>query len=137
MNYAKDWYKTLRKPSSAPPSWVFGPVWTVLYLLIAVSFGFVGYQAYHGALPLYVLALFICNLLTNFAYSPIQFRLHNLVLATFDILLVWVSLILALINIYLYFPWVAWINIPYLLWVSFATVLQLTITFMNRDKWHA
>lgn len=133
---AKEWYAQLRKPAFAPPAWLFAPVWSVLYVLIFVSFGYVLYEWHCGAVPGATLALFVCNLLTNFAYSPIQFRLRNLILASFDIVLVLLSLILAMATIYPYYRWVAWINIPYLLWVSFATVLQFTITSMNRHEWN-
>lgn len=137
MDKAKEWYRDLRKPSDAPPSWVFGPVWSLLYVLIAISFGFVAYQGYRGAVPIPVLALFASNLVTNLAYSPIQFRLKNLVLASVDVVLVLASLAIALACIYPYYPWVVWINIPYLLWASFATALQVAITAMNRGRWSA
>ncbi|MEO5646141.1 MAG: TspO/MBR family protein [Candidatus Paceibacterota bacterium] len=131
----KEWYRALRKPSWAPPSWIFGPVWTVLYLIIAISYGFVAYESYKGIVPVSILVVFVANLVFNFLYTPLQFGLRNLVLATIDILLVLGTLIAALIMIHPYFSWVSLVNIPYLLWVSFATVLQCTITFKNRDKW--
>ncbi|CAN5742484.1 tryptophan-rich sensory protein [soil metagenome] len=135
MDRTKTWYKELKKPTWAPPSWVFGPVWSVLYLIIAVSYGFVAFEAYKGALPVSLLMLFAANLVVNFLFSPLQFGLRNLVLATIDILLVLGTLMWALIAVHAYFPWVSYVNIPYLLWVSFASILQCTITFMNRDKW--
>ncbi|MES2225837.1 MAG: TspO/MBR family protein [Patescibacteria group bacterium] len=137
MNKAYTWYATLRKPWFAPPASVFGPVWTVLYVIIAVSYGYVAYQAISGKLPLVVLLPFLLNLLFNILYSPIQFGLRNLLLATVDIFLVLATLVVALIGAYGYLPWVSLANIPYLLWVCFATLLQCTITLMNRDKWRA
>lgn len=135
MNKSASWYQELRRPSFAPPSWVFGPVWTVLYLIIAISFGAVGVAAYEGTLPLSIASLFALNLVFNVAYSPIQFGLRNLLLATLDILFVLGTLIAGLWLIYPYIPWVSYVNIPYLLWVSFATVLQIAITTLNKDKW--
>ncbi len=126
------WYQELVKPSWAPPSWLFGPVWTVLYLVITFSFGTVFYHAATRQLPWVVALPFALNLLFNFIFTPIQFGLKNNVLASVDILLVVATLIWALIAIYPYFQWVALINIPYLLWGIFATVLQLTITYLNR-----
>ena len=125
-------YLEFVKPTWAPPSWLFGPVWTVLYAIIAVSFGYVGYLAYLKKLPFIVVLPFILNLIFNFAFTPIQFGLRNNLLASIDILLVLGTLIWALIAIYPHVRWVALANIPYLLWVSFATVLQITITVMNR-----
>jgi translocator protein len=126
-----NWYQALTKPLWAPPSWLFGPVWSVLYALIVVSFGFVGYQFFKGNLPFIVILPFILNLVFNFAFTPLQFGLQNNILATIDILLVLSTLIWAIIAIWPHYHWVAYINIPYLLWVSFATVLQLTILYLN------
>ncbi len=125
-------YAELVRPTWAPPSWLFGPVWTVLYIIIAVSFGTVFYRAWTGSIP-YVVALpFVLNLIFNAAFTPLQFGLKSNVLASLDILLVLATLLWALWAIYFYIPWVTYINIPYLAWVSFATVLQLTITYLNR-----
>ncbi|NCU33033.1 MAG: tryptophan-rich sensory protein [Candidatus Moranbacteria bacterium] len=126
-----NWYQTLIKPSWSPPGWLFGPVWTVLYVLIAISFGTVFYRAFVGKLSWWVALPFALNLVFNFAFTPLQFGLKNNLLASLDILLVLGTLIWAMMAIYPQMRWVAWINIPYLLWVSFATILQLTITVMN------
>ncbi len=126
-----NWYLTLIKPEWAPPSWLFGPVWSVLYVIIFISFGYVGYLYYKGVIPFLVLLPFILNLIFNFAFTPLQFALQSNVLAAVDIILVLVTLVWALLVIYQYAPMVAYVNIPYLLWVSFATVLQLTITYLN------
>lgn len=125
------WYTTLLKPLWAPPAWLFGPVWSVLYSIIAVSFGFVFYQAYARKIPWKATLPFALNLIFNFAFTPIQFGLQNNLLAAADILLVLGTLVWALVSIYPRYRWVAFVNIPYLLWVSFATVLQLTITYLN------
>ncbi len=127
-----NWYSTLIKPTWAPPAFLFGPVWSVLYLLIAISFGFVFYKVWQGELPKIVLLPFVLNLIFNFAFTPLQFGLQNNLLASIDILLVLGTLVWTLFSIFSYIPWVAFINIPYLLWVSFATCLQLTITYLNR-----
>jgi len=125
------WYATLVKPWWAPPAWLFSPVWTILYTIIAVSFGYVFYQVWKKKLPLMVALPFALNLIFNFAFSPIQFGLQNNVLAALDIVAVLATLIWAMIVIYPHYKWVAFVNVPYLLWVSFATVLQLTITYLN------
>lgn len=126
-----NWYQTLIKPEWAPPSWLFGPVWSVLYVIIAGSFGYVGYLYFKGSIPFMVLLPFILNLVFNFAFTPLQFVVQNNLLASIDILLVLGTLVWALYAIHKYVPWVSYINIPYLAWVSFASVLQLTITYLN------
>lgn len=125
------WYQTLIKPEWAPPSWIFGPVWSVLYAIIAVSFGYVAYLFIKGGIPFIVLLPFILNIIFNIAFTPLQFGLQNNILALIDILLVLATLIWALYAIHQYVPWVTYVNIPYVLWVSFATVLQITITYLN------
>lgn len=126
------WYAQLAKPFFAPPASVFGPVWTVLYIIIAVSFGYVLLQALKRRFPFGVLLPFILNLVFNLAYTPIQFGLKNNALASIDILLVLGTLVWALLAVWPRARWVALVNIPYLLWVAFATVLQLSITWLNR-----
>jgi benzodiazapine receptor len=131
MNSTVDWYAQLIKPFFAPPSWVFGPAWTVLYIIIAISFGFVALQYFKRRQPFNVLLPFVLNVVFNLAYTPIQFGLRNNELASVDILLVLGTLLWALATIWHRVRWVALVNIPYLMWVSFATVLQLSITWLN------
>ncbi len=129
------WYQTLIKPFWSPPAWLFGPVWTVLYAIIAVSFGTVFYKALTRQIPWMVALPFALNLVFNFAFTPIQFGLKNNFLASIDILLVVVTLIWALYALWHASPdlrWVVYVNIPYLLWGTFATFLQLTITYLNK-----
>ncbi len=125
------WYQTLIKPTWAPPGWLFGPVWSVLYAIIAVSFGYVGYLLVMRQIPFIVALPFILNIIFNALFTPIQFGLQNNVLAMIDIFLVLGTLIWAMIAIYPHARWVTLVNIPYLGWVLFATVLQVTITIMN------
>lgn len=125
------WYSSLIKPTWAPPSWIFGPVWTVLYAIISITYGYVLYKVFRGELPRDILLPFILNIIANAAFTPLQFWLKNNYLATLDILLVLTTLIWALYAIYPHHAWVAYANIPYLLWVSFATILQITITILN------
>lgn len=126
------WYQTLLKPTWAPPSWLFGPVWSVLYVIIAGTYGYVGYLFFTKKIPFIVLLPFILNLIFNVLFTPLQFGLQNNYLATIDIVLVLVTLVWALIVIFPYAKFVTYANIPYLLWVCFATVLQITITVLNR-----
>ena len=90
-------YAELLKPSWAPPSWLFGPVWMVLYAIIAVSFGTVFYKAFTKKIPWTVALPFALNLVFNFAFIPIQFGLVNNFLASIDILLVLGTLVWGMI----------------------------------------
>ena len=127
-----NWYSSLVKPSWAPPSYLFGPVWTFLYLLIFISFGKVFLLFYEKKIPLIVVLPFVLNLIFNMIFTYFQFTLKNNLLASIDIILILTTLVWAIWAIYPYVKWITYIQIPYLLWVSFATVLQLTITYLNR-----
>lgn len=132
MNTTPTQYAALKKPAWAPPAWLFGPVWSVLYILIAVSYGTVLYWVCKGELPSALAWPIVLNLIFNLSYTPIQFRLRNNYLALADILLVLGTLAWGMAVVYVYLPWAVLMNLPYLLWVGFATVLQLTITYLNR-----
>lgn len=140
---AYTWYANLIKPTWAPPSWLFGPVWTILYIFIALSFGKVFLLAWNKQISWLVALPFVLNLIFNFIFTPIQFGLKNNVLAAADILLVLGTLVWALVAVYgaglklsiergVHITWVFYLLIPYLLWVMFATVLQLTVTYLNK-----
>jgi len=126
-----DWYQQLVKPSWSPPAWLFGPVWSALYTVIAVSFGYVGWLFFKGRIPFIVLLPFILNIFFNLVFTPIQFGLKNNLLAAIDIILVLATIIWLMFAIFPYARWVVLANIPYLTWVCIATVLQITITYLN------
>jgi tryptophan-rich sensory protein len=132
MNNAYNWYSQLIKPSWSPPSWLFGPVWTVLYVLIAISFGKVFFMAWQKQIAIVVILPFVLNLIFNFAFTSIQFGLKNNYLAAIDILLVLGTLVWAMVAIYPHARWITYMQVPYLLWVLFATMLQLTVTYLNK-----
>ncbi len=126
-----NWYSQLIKPSWAPPSWLFGPVWTMLYVIIAFSFGKVFLMAWQKQIAFIVALPFILNLVFNAVFTPIQFGLKNNFFAAIDITLVLLTLVWAMVAIYPHAKWITYVLIPYLLWVSFATVLQFTVTYLN------
>jgi translocator protein len=128
---SQQWYTLLEKPFFAPPSWLFGPVWSVLYVLIAVSFGYVFLQVIRGKWPSMTALPFFINLVANIAFTPLQFGLRSNALALADILVVLVTIPWMMRAVFRRAPWVAWVQVPYVLWVAFATVLQLSITWLN------
>lgn len=125
-------YASYIKPEWAPPAWLFGPVWTILYCIIAITFGYVAYQWWKGKLSTKIALPFALNLFFNLIFTPIQFGLMSMELAAVDIVLVLGTLVWAIAAVWNKYRWVAIANIPYLAWVSFATVLQLTILYLNR-----
>lgn len=132
MIASASWYNSLAQPWFAPPASVFAPVWSVLYVIIAVSFGYVIYLAARRRIAWRVVLPFALNIVFNAAFTPIQFGLKNNALAAIDVLLVLVTLIWAMRTVYPHVRWVVLVNIPYLAWVTFATVLQWSITWLNR-----
>lgn len=125
-------YADFIKPEWAPPAWLFGPVWTFLYIVIAVTFGYVAYKFWKGEVDRSVALPFMLNIGFNVIYTYFQFTLRNFFLASVDILLVLGTLVWAMAAVWNKYRWIAIANIPYLAWVSFATVLQLTIMYLNR-----
>jgi len=131
MSEMGNWYLSLIKPSWSPPAWLFGPVWTVLYILIIISFGKVFQSFFKKEISFLILLPFILNIIFNLIFTPLQFGLRSNLLAAIDIILVLITLIWAMVAIYPTFRWITFMQIPYLLWVSLATVLQLSILFLN------
>lgn len=127
-----DWYDALLKPSWTPEPAFIGRMWQVLYPIIIVTFGFVFLQVVRSKIPKGVAIPFAINLLANLAFTPIQFGLRNLPLATIDILIVWGTILWMSRSVWRHYKWVAVAQLPYFAWVSVATVLQVSITWMNR-----
>ena len=130
MNWL-EWYNSLVKPSWTPAPGTIGMIWQILYPVILVTFGFVFIQNFRGKLPAKILVPFVINLVSNLIFTPIQFGMRNMPLACLDILVVWFSIPWLMVRIWPFHQWVAFCQIPYLIWVSIATILQFTITVMN------
>jgi tryptophan-rich sensory protein len=124
------WYYQIAKPSWTPPSWLFGPVWTVLYLAMAVAGWLVwrrgGWAAHRGALT-----LFLVQLTLNAIWSGLFFGLHSPGLAMIEILLLWIAILLTARAFFRVSPLAGWLLVPYLLWVSFASVLNFAVWQLN------
>jgi tryptophan-rich sensory protein len=132
MDNTMNWYQQLQKPFFAPPSYVFGIAWSILYPIIFASFGYTIYLVFKKEIPSIVLVPLILNLLFNFLFSPIQFGLQSNILAAIDIVLVIITLVWFIFLVYPYSKMVAVAQVPYLLWGLFATILQFSITWLNR-----
>ena len=129
-----DWYNSLAKPSWTPAPSTISLIWMILYPIILVSFGFVFVQVFRSKLPRRVALPFAINLVANLLFMPIFSGLRNVPLAAADILIVWTTIICCIVAVWPVHRWVAVAQVPYLVWVSIATVLQLSITAMNWGK---
>jgi tryptophan-rich sensory protein len=129
---ASDWYANLNKPSFNPPGWVFGPVWTVLYILMAVSAALVWHRGLHEPKVKLALALYIVQLFLNALWTPFFFGLQMPLLAFIDILLLWAAIILTILAFFRVSGYAAFLMAPYLVWTTFAAVLNFSLWYLNR-----
>jgi tryptophan-rich sensory protein len=125
-----EWYATLNRPSFNPPNWIFGPVWTTLYILMGISF-FLIWKKEASKVRNRAILIFLLQLLLNFAWSFIFFYFNMIGLALVEIILLWISIVMMLVVFYKIKPLASYINIPYLLWVTFATVLNAGYYILN------
>lgn len=124
-------YAQYIKPFFAPPDWIFGPVWSLLYITIIIGFIWILSEVRKKKLPKMLAGLILVNGLSNILFTPIQFGLNNLWLAWVDIVIVLVSLAWIEKELWGKNRKIFWLLLPYLLWVSFATILQTSITILN------
>jgi tryptophan-rich sensory protein len=127
-----DWYPTLQKPLYTPPSWAFGVVWPVLYVLMGLSAGILwnkptGRKAVNAAIW-----LFLLQLVLNGLWTPLFFGLHEIQLALIEILLLWLILLITTIVFYIQSTLAGVLLTPYLLWISFAVYLNAGFWNLNR-----
>jgi benzodiazapine receptor len=126
-----EWYATLNRPSFNPPNWIFGPVWTTLYILMGISLFLIWKQDVSKERNMAIL-FFLIQLILNFVWSFIFFYFNMIGFALVEIILLWISIAMMLVLFYKIEPMAAYINIPYLLWVTFATVLNASYYYLNR-----
>jgi benzodiazapine receptor len=125
-----DWYATLTKPTWTPPNWVFAPAWTTLYILMAVAAWLVWEQKVTTAIVL-PLAAFLVQLLLNIAWSALFFRFHLPGAAMVEIIVLWFSILVTLILFWRVSSAAGWLLVPYLIWVAYATSLNIAIWRLN------
>ena len=125
------WYAQLQKPGITPPDWVFGPAWTILYLLMAISVFMVWNKGLdrHEVKP--AIGLFLLQLALNAAWTPLFFGLHSILLAFVDIVLLFIAILATLLAFRkISFP-AGMLLVPYLLWVGYAAILNGSICYLN------
>lgn len=125
-----EWYVSLDKPSFNPPNWIFGPVWTLLYILLGISLYIIWKQTpgkeRNNALRIFSLQMFL-----NFIWSFVFFYFNQIGLALIVIIGLWFSIAFMLKRFYKIKPLAAYLNLPYLLWVTFASVLNAGYYIIN------
>jgi tryptophan-rich sensory protein len=125
-----DWFASLNRPSFSPPNWIFGPVWTVLYILLGISLYLIWKQIpskeRNNALLIFSIQMFL-----NFIWSFVFFYFNQIGLALIVIVGLWISIVFMLISFYKLKPSAAYLNLPYLLWVTFASVLNAGYFILN------
>jgi benzodiazapine receptor len=124
------WYVTLNKPIFNPPNFLFGPVWTMLYILMAISFYLI-LQSDKSILRTRAILIFCIQLFLNFCWSFLFFKFQLVGIAFIEIILIWLSIFVMLIYFYKINKTASYLQIPYLLWVSFASILNGSIWVLN------
>jgi len=127
-----NWYQNLNKPFFNPPGWVFGPVWTALYIMMGIS-AFLIWQKGLTSRPVKIaLFFFVIQLLLNAVWTPLFFGLKSPILAFTDIILLWFGILFTIVKFYSLSKPASFLLIPYLLWVTFAAFLNFSIVLLNR-----
>ena len=127
------WYATLNKPWFNPPNWLFSPVWTALYIMMGISLWLVWKTKAEGRIRQKAFYLFGAQLVLNFLWSLLFFNLHQIGVALVEILLLWGTLLCTIIAFARVNKTSAWLLVPYISWVSFATVLNYGIWALNKS----
>lgn len=127
----ESWYIYLNKPSFNPPNWLFSPVWTTLYILIGISLFLILKNKDRSIRYKNALILFSFHLVLNASWSIIFFEIRSLLLAFINIILLCIVVLFCIINFYKIDKKAAYLLIPYLLWISFASYLNLAILLLN------
>jgi tryptophan-rich sensory protein len=125
-----EWYASLNRPVISPPNWVFGPVWTILYILMGLSFYFIWMQP-PGNLRTMAIVIYLLQLFLNFGWSFLFFYFKQPGLALLEIIILWLGIIVMLFLFYKVRPAATYLNIPYFVWVSFATILNAAYFKLN------
>ena len=126
------WYAALRKPPYNPPGWIFGPVWTVLYALMGVAAWLVVRRGWNSVAVKAALAAFVAQLVLNMLWSAVFFGMRSPGIAFIELLGLWVAILVTIRLFWRVSPTAGALLVPYVLWVSFAAVLNYSIWRLNR-----
>ncbi len=127
----ESWYKTLIQPSFSPPNWLFGPAWTILYILMGIAMYFVWTTTITSHWKQKAFMIFGVQLLLNFLWSFLFFYFHWKGIALFEICLLWISIFLTILVFAKVNKTAAWLLVPYISWVTFATILNYYFWSLN------
>ena len=130
VNSISTWYASLNKPSFNPPGWIFGPVWITLYILMGISFYLIWMKKDNCNFKL-LSSLFLIQLILNSLWTIIFFGLHSPFYAFIEIIILWIMILLCIILFYKISKISSYLLIPYLLWVSFASILNFFLWKLN------
>ena len=125
------WYATLNKPPFNPPNWIFGPVWTVLYIMMGVAAALIWEEGWENTAVKTALGIFIAQFVLNIVWTPIFFGMEQLLFALAIIVILWVLIFICIRKFRAIKPLAGNLLIPYILWVSFATLLNFSIWYLN------
>lgn len=125
------WYADLAKPSFSPPNWLFGPVWILLYTLMGIAAYLIWKQGFNKKEIKIALAIFAIQLVLNVLWSVIFFGLRSPLFAFLEIIFLWIFVLLTLLSFYKISKPAGLLLLPYILWVSFAAILNLSIARLN------
>ena len=128
----KTWFVTVAKPSFNPPGWLFAPVWTTLYIMMGIAFFLVWKnETIQKSIKQKAIILFAIQMVLNFLWSFIFFQQHEIGWALVDIVLLWIFILLTISSFAPISRTAAWLLVPYISWVSFATILNFAIWQLN------
>jgi len=127
----QSWYTTLNKPSFNPPNWLFAPAWTILYTLMGISVAYIWHAGWKNTEVKTAIFIFAAQLMLNAFWSVAFFGMQNPPLALAVILILWVLIFICIVRFKPIKALAAYLLIPYLLWVTFATVLNVSIILLN------
>jgi benzodiazapine receptor len=126
------WYANINKPVFSPPNWIFGPVWTALYLMMGISLYLIWQKGVKNRKVALAVRLFVIQLVLNAVWSPVFFGARNLLLAFFIIIAMWFYILKTVVAFEKINKVAAYLLYPYLAWVSFASVLNFSVWILNR-----
>jgi len=126
------WYRTLNKPFFSPPNWIFGPVWAILYLMMGISAYLIWAEGLKKKKVKEALLFFAVQLILNFSWSLIFFGLQLPFSAFINIVTLWLAILATILRFNKISKTAGYLLIPYILWVSFASVLNLAIVILNK-----